>query len=307
LLLLHNGVEQAFRHPGGIMGEKLIGIGAASKLCGLSERTLRYWESLGLIMPSRVPSGHRKYSKALIKKIIALKETLEKNNLRINDLVTSTGFLQDEALKSKVKDVEVFNLKAQMDSFYLDAKKEMRLNPVSGLPDHFFVQQEIERRIDDGAKVAVCYVDMDNFRRYNQAYGYARGDKVLKFISLMLFEKVRDMGNPDDFVGHLGSDNFVVLTTPDRYREICAAIITNFDSQVLQYYDKNDRDAKGIGIKNRKGEEQRFPIMSLTIGVVTNERRKLGQFVQIADIAGELKRYAQTFKRSEFVVDRRSS
>ena len=91
--------------------EKLVGIGAAAKLTGLSERTLRYWESLGLILPSRMPSGHRKYSKANVKKIIQLKEMLEKNNLRINDLVTSSGFLQDEALKAKVQDPAVFTVK----------------------------------------------------------------------------------------------------------------------------------------------------------------------------------------------------
>ena len=107
--------------------EKLVGIGAAAKLTGLSERTLRYWESLGLILPSRMPSGHRKYTKANVKKIIQLKEMLEKNNLRINDLVTSSNFLQDEALKSKVLDPASFSVKNNSDNFYQDAKKNMRL------------------------------------------------------------------------------------------------------------------------------------------------------------------------------------
>lgn len=287
--------------------EKLVGIGAAAKLCGLSERTLRYWESLGLIMPSRMPSGHRKYSKAMVKKIIQLKETLEKNNLRINDLVTSSTFLQDDVLKQKVKDPSVFNIKSQSDYFYQDAKKNMRLHPVSGLPDNFFIQQEIERRLEEGQKIAVVYADLENFRRYNQKYGYARGDKILKFLALLLFEKLRDHGNAADFVGHMGSDDFVLLTTPDKYKEVCAEVIRSFDRLVLQHYDKGDRDGGNITLKTRRGEEISFPVMSITMSVITNERRDLSHFVQINDIAYELKQYASTFKRSEMVVDRRTN
>lgn len=286
--------------------EKLVGIGAAAKLTGLSERTLRYWESLGLILPSRMPSGHRKYTKANIKKIIQLKETLDKNNLRINDLVTSSTFLQDEGLKAKVQDPQAFNVKGPGDQFYADAKKNMRLQPVSGLPDNFFIQQEIERRLEEGEKIAVIYADLENFRHYNQRYGYARGDKVLKFLALLLYDKLREFGNPSDFAGHLGSDDFVLLTSPDRFRNICGEIIRSFDRLVLQHYDKEDREAGQISMKDRRGQEHSYPIMSITLSVITNERRDLSHFVQINDIAWELKQYASTFKRSEMVVDRRT-
>lgn len=289
------------------MAEKLIGIGAAAKLCGLSERTLRYWESLGLIMPTRMPSGHRKFTKNLVKKIIALKETLEKNNLRINDLVTSSGFLQDDLLKRKVKDLGAFNLKAQMESYYAEAKQDMRLNPVSGLPDHFFIQQEIERRLEEGSKISVIYTDLHDFRAFNHRYGYARGDKLLKFMAMLLFEKVRDLGNPDDFVGHLGADDFIILSTPDKYPALCTELIKSFDGLIGQQYDKEDREAGMLTLKNRKGEEIHHPMMTLILSVITNERRSLSHFAQISDIASELKRYASAFKKSEFVVDRRSN
>jgi len=287
--------------------EKLVGIGAAAKLTGLSERTLRYWESLGLILPSRMPSGHRKYTKGNIKKIIQLKETLEKNNLRINDLVTSSNFLQDEGLKSKVQDPQSFNVKGPGDQFYADAKKNMRLQPVTGLPDNFFIQQEIERRLEEGEKVAVIYADLENFRYYNQRYGYSRGDKVLKFVALLLYDKLRELGNPADFAGHLGSDDFVLLTSPDKFRAVCGDIIRSFDRLILQYYDKEDRDAGQVSMKSRRGEDLAYPIMSITLSVITNERRDLSHFVQINDIAWELKQYASTFKRSEMVIDRRTN
>lgn len=253
-----------------------------------------------------MPSGHRKYTKANIKKIIQLKETLEKNNLRINDLVTSSTFLQDEGLKAKVQDPQAFNVKGPGDNFYADAKKNMRLQPVSGLPDNFFIQQEIERRLEEGEKIAVIYVDLENFRHYNQRYGYARGDKVLKFLALLLFDKLRESGNPTDFAGHLGSDDFVLLTSPDRFRAICGEVIRSFDRLVLQHYDKDDRESGQISMKDRRGEDHTYPIMSITLSVITNERRDLSHFVQINDIAWELKQYASTFKRSEMVIDRRT-
>jgi GGDEF domain-containing protein len=287
--------------------EKIVGIGAAAKLTGLSERTLRYWESLGLILPSRMPSGHRKYTKANVKKIIQLKETLNRNALRINDLVTSSGFLLDEGLKSKVQDPAAFNVKDPGDQFYSDAKKNMRLQPVSGLPDNFFIQQEIERRLEEGEKIAVIYADLENFRHYNQRYGYARGDRLLKFVALLLFDKLRELGNTTDFAGHMGSDDFVLLTTPDRFRAVCGEVIRSFDRLILQYYDKEDREKGRFFLKNRKGEETAHPIMAITLSVITNENRGLGHFVQINDIAWELKQYASTFKRSEMVVDRRTS
>src|SRR5665213_1478895 len=287
--------------------EKLVGIGAAAKLTGLSERTLRYWESLGLILPSRMPSGHRKYTKANVKKIIQLKETLDKNALRINDLVTSSAFLLDEGLKSKVQDPAAFNVKDPGDNFYADAKRHMRLQPVSGLPDNFFIQGEIERRLEEGEKIAVIYVDLENFRHYNQRYGYAKGDRLLKFVALTLFDKLREMGNPSDFAGHLGSDDFVLLTSPDRFRAICGEVIRSFDRLILQYYDKEDREKGRIFMKNRKGEEVSYPVMSIRLSVITNEHRDLSHFVQINDLAWELKQYASTFKRSEMVVDRRTS
>lgn len=289
------------------MKEKLIGIGATAKLSGLSERTLRYWESLGLITPVRVPSGHRKYSKSMVKKIITLKETLDNNNLRINDLLTSSSFLQDEVLKKKVKNTTQFNVSQDIEDSYADSKGTQRVHPLTNLPDPFFIQQEIDRRLSEGAKTAICYIDLDNFRAYNLRYGYQRGDKLLKFSALIIFDVTRDHGNPSDIVGHLGGDNFVIVTTPETYSLICSKLIENFDQLIPQQYDREDRKNGYIININRKGEVLKYPIMPLTVSVVTNERRNLAHYAQIDDIANELKQYAQKIKKSDFVVDKRAS
>jgi diguanylate cyclase (GGDEF)-like protein len=289
------------------MREKLIGIGAGAKLSGLSERTLRYWESLGLIKPVRLPSGHRKFSKTMIKKIIAIKEILEKYNLRINDLITSSKFLQDELLKDKVDAPDVFDLNIALDSqIYERAKKLGKLHPLSGLPDSLFVQQEIERRIDEEYKIAVCYVDMKDFKYYNKRYGYEKGDAVLKFLSSVIHDVVKENGEKEDIVGHSGGDNFVVITSHDKYAKICAELIRSFDLLIEQHYDKEDREKGFIVTYTRRGEEIRTPIMILSIGIVWNVKRKLTHYAEVVDIAAELKQYAQKFPKSEFVVDRRS-
>jgi diguanylate cyclase (GGDEF)-like protein len=290
------------------MKEKLIGIGASAKLSGLSERTLRYWESLGLIKPVRLPSGHRKFSKTMIKKIIAIRDVLEKYNLRINDLITSSKFLQDDLLKDKVDSPDVFDLNITLDSeVYEFARKNGRINPLSGLPDALFLQQEISRRMDDDAKLAVCYIDMKDFKYYNTRYGYDKGDAVIKFVASAIYDVVKENGEKNDIVGHSGGDNFVIITNHEKYAKICSELIKSFDLLIEQHYDKEDR-AKGYIVTNtRRGEEIRTPIMTLSISIVWNAKRKLSHYAQVQDLATELKQYAQKFPKSEFVVDRRTN
>ncbi len=289
------------------MKEKLIGIGASARLTGLSERTLRYWESLGLIKPVRLPSGHRKFSKTMVKKIIAIKEILDKYSLRINDLITSSKFLQDELLKEKVQTPDVFDLNITLDSeIYEYAKKIGKLNPLTGLPDSMFIQQEIERRFEEDIKTAICYIDMKDFKYYNKRYDYDKGDVVLKFLAGLIYDVTKENGEKDDIAGHLGGDNFVIVTAPDRYSKICSELIKSFDLLIEQHYDKEDRERGYIITKTRRGEEIRTPIMILSISVVWNITRKLSHYAQVEDIASELKQYAQKFPKSEFVVDRRS-
>lgn len=289
------------------MKEKLIGIGASAKLSGLSERTLRYWESLGLIKPVRLPSGHRKFSKTMIKKIIAIRDILERYNLRINDLITSSNFLQDDILKDKVEAPDVFDLNINPESgIYEYAKKTGRLQPLTGLPDELFMQQEMNRRLDNDNKIALCYIDMKDFKYYNKRYGYDRGDVVIKFLGGIIYDVLKETGEKDDIVGHAGGDNFIILTSHDKYTKICSELIKSFDLLIEQHYDRGDREKGYIVTHTRRGEEIRTPMMTLSVSIVWNVKRKLSHYAQVEDIAQELKQYAQKFPKSEFVVDRRT-
>jgi len=289
------------------MKETLIGIGATARLSGLSERTLRYWESLGLIKPLRLPSGHRKFTKTMIKKIIAIRDILKKYNLRINDLITSSRFLQDDLLKEKITTSEVFDLHMSYDSEIYDfAKKLGKINPLTGLPDALFFQQELARKLEENQKISICYIDMKDFKYYNKKYGYEKGDAVLKFLSTLIYDVVKENGEKNDFVSHLGGDNFVILTNPDKHAKLCTELIKSFDLLIEQHYEKEDREKGYIVTHTRRGEEVRTPLMTLSVSVVSNLNRKLIHFAQAEDIARELKQYAQKFPKSEFVVDRRT-
>ncbi|MEI7543173.1 MAG: diguanylate cyclase [bacterium] len=289
------------------MVEKIIGIGATSKLSGLSERTLRYWESLGLIQPIRLPSGHRKFSISMVKKIISIRHNIEKHNLRINDLITSSTFLNDDTLKDKVATAGVFDLNINLDTpVYELAKKNGRIHPLSGLPDKIFIQQEIIRKLDSNAKLSVCYIDLKDFRLYNKRYGYEKGDAVLKFLAAVIYDVVKEYGAVNDIAGHYGGDNFVIITDHDRHMQICSELIKNFDHLIGQHYDKADKVNGYIVTKKRNTEEEKTAIMTLSISVVWNAKRKLSHFAQVEDLATELKLHAQKMTKSELIVDRRT-
>jgi diguanylate cyclase (GGDEF)-like protein len=244
----------------------------------------------------------------MIKKIIAIKVILEKYNLRINDLITSSKFLQDDLLKDKVDNPDVFDLNITLDSeIYEYAKKSGRIHPLTGLPDSLFVHQELNRRMDTDTKVAVCYIDMKDFKYYNKKYGYDKGDAVLKFLAGVIYDVTKENGEKSDMVGHLGGDNFVVITSHEKYSKLCSELVKSFDLLIEQHYDKADREKGYIVTNTRRGEEIRTPIMTLSVGVVWNLKRKLSHYAQVSDIAIELKQYAQKFPKSEFVVDRRTS
>ena len=168
-----------------------------------------------------------------------------------------------------------------------------------------FIQQEIGRRIDVDNKIALCYVDMKDFKFYNKRYGYDRGDQVIKFLSQLVYDVVKENGNKEDMVGYIGGDNFAIITNHDAYSKICSELIKSFDLLIGQHYDKEDRERGYIVTHNRRNEEIRTPISTLSISVVWNVKRKLEHHAQVEDIAAELKQYAQKFPKSEFVVDRR--
>ncbi|OGQ00307.1 MAG: hypothetical protein A2026_21275 [Deltaproteobacteria bacterium RBG_19FT_COMBO_46_12] len=185
--------------------------------------------------------------------------------------------------------------------------EEMSLdaNPLTHLPGSVAIENVLNKRLKEGAPLAFCQLDLSNFKAFNDRYGYVRGNEVIQATAKMVADVVKAQGDRGAFVGHIGGDDFVVITSPEGYEKICLAVIDSFDKMVLDFYDIEDRQRGCIQGETRQGQKVSFPIMTIGIAVVTNQHRGLQNYVQVGEIAAEMKNYAKSFSRSIFVVDRR--
>ena len=186
-----------------------------------------------------------------------------------------------------------------LEEMYLDT------SPLTHLPGGIAIENILKKRIDSGTLFAFCLVDLDNFKAYNDHYGYARGNQVIKHTALLIEEAVKNHGTAESFYGHIGGDDFVIVCSIGHYVKICESIIDRFDQTVGEFYDPEDLSTGFITRKTRKGVEEKFPIMTISIGVVTNQKRPLKQVVEVGEIAAEAKDYAKSKPGSVYYVDRR--
>ncbi len=187
----------------------------------------------------------------------------------------------------------------KLEEMYLDA------SPLTRLPGGIAIENVLKKRLESNQPLAFCVLDLDNFKAFNDRYGYANGSEVIKESAKIIENAVKAKGSSEDFIGHVGGDDFVVITTPGHMREISREIITQFDDKIPSFYDPQDRTRGHILGKTRQGVEMQFPIMTISIAIVTNELRKLTNPLEASEIAAELKDYAKTIPKSVFVVDKR--
>jgi diguanylate cyclase (GGDEF)-like protein len=187
----------------------------------------------------------------------------------------------------------------KLEEMYLDA------SPLTRLPGGIAIENVLKKRIESAQPIAFCVLDLDNFKAFNDRYGYANGSEVIKETAKIIEGVVKAKGTPDDFIGHVGGDDYVVITTPEKMRDVSNEIIRQFDQNIHRFYDPAEQEQGYILGKTRQGVEMRFPIMTISIAVVTNERRQLTNPLEVSEIAAELKDYAKTIPKSVFVVDKR--
>jgi diguanylate cyclase (GGDEF)-like protein len=176
-------------------------------------------------------------------------------------------------------------------------------NPLTRLPGNTSIQIAIEAAL--GSDTAVCYVDINNFKPYNDAYGFTHGDEVIRMTARIMFNTVRDAGG--GFCGHIGGDDFVCIVPLNQAESICQTIIANFDLIVLDLFDDETKLRGHYFGTNRKGEQEYIPLLSLSIGVVPMNLAKLTHAGKVSEIAAELKKRAKDASSSRYVIDNRSS
>ncbi len=176
-------------------------------------------------------------------------------------------------------------------------------NPLTKLPGNNVIHEEIEKRIRDKRKFVVVYSDLDNFKAFNDKYGIGAGDQAIRLTSALMLESLKS-GNTDDFLGHEGGDDFVLLTTPEKSKAVTDYITSEFDKRVRALYNKEDLERGYIIAKSREGQIRQFPIMTLSIAGVSNINQPLTSYGQITNICAAVKKVAKKTPGSVFVLDK---
>lgn len=181
----------------------------------------------------------------------------------------------------------------------------LSLNPVTKLVGGWALQAHIEQKLGARQHFAFLYLDVDNFKAYNDAYGFAQGDVVIRLLASIITAAVREHGNPGDLAAHIGGDDFAILTTPGKARSIADLVIAEFDQRVPSLYSQEDRLRGGISVIDRRGEPGIYPLMTLSVAAVVTSRRPVSSYRQLSDIVAELKAYAKSCPGSVYVEERR--
>jgi diguanylate cyclase (GGDEF)-like protein len=185
------------------------------------------------------------------------------------------------------------------------SRMQREANPLTGLPGNIAIEAEAARRIQSDEKFAFLYIDLDQFKAYNDYYSYKKGDEAIKLTASVILGAIGRCGGPSDFVGHVGGDDFVAFSTPERAMAVADEIVRDFDAKSPLLYTPVDRNRGYLEVVNRQGEVARIPLMTITIAGVTNCEKTITHIGQLSDIAAELKRYGKSQPRSIAVWERR--
>ena len=204
------------------------------------------------------------------------------------------------------KPFELEELIARVRSVMRRAQQMRDLSPLTGLPGNFRISAALEEKVKSNQLFAVVHADLDNFKAFNDHYGFMRGDAVIKYSAQSMLEAAEQCGDDEAFVGHVGGDDFVAIIHPDQAEPFCKALVAGFDEGILDFYDTADALQGYIEVTDRRGERHAFPIASISMGVATNQHRKIVSEWEASAIASEMKEYAKRQPGSTYQVDRRT-
>ncbi|MBU4312167.1 MAG: response regulator [Candidatus Omnitrophica bacterium] len=204
-----------------------------------------------------------------------------------------------------VKPFEPQELVARVKMVLRRSARDLDANPLTRLPGNVSILNEIQGRIDRKEIFSVCYVDLDEFKAFNDKYGFKQGDEVIKNTARILISTVHEKGTAQDFIGHIGGDDFVIVTIPDEVDGLCKSVISKFDLMGPELYNEEDKKKGYIVGKDRQGKTKKIQFISISIAVVSNKKKKIKHVAEVGEIGAELKEYAKSIKGSAYVTERR--
>jgi len=179
-------------------------------------------------------------------------------------------------------------------------------NPLTGLPGNESIQREINERLQTGEDFDIAYIDIDNFKPFNDYYGFQRGDVVIKAIGEIISEVIRSMGAGFScFCGHIGGDDFIIITGTYHAEYISSQVIKALEEHLIVFHGEKDFSAGSYSAVNRKGEEETFGLLSLSIGIVNTRLTPVSSYAELASVSTEVKKAAKKLPGSSVVMNRR--
>ena len=239
----------------------------------------------------------RKSPENRITPVIVTSEVREEN-YRIEVLKRIVEYYIPKPLNQKFFYYTIKNL-----SRLIDANR--CISNLTGLPGNAQIEIELKRRVSGKKIFAVLYADLDNFKAYNDKYGFMNGDEIIKFTASCIKDSIQSYGVKGDFLGHIGGDDFVAIVDYENARKIGRDIIKRFNANIGEFYSEEDNENGYVKIVNRKGRMEKFPLMTLTVAMISNKYRKYSSVLELGEDGAQVKKKAKTIPGSTFLENRR--
>lgn len=228
-------------------------------------------------------------------------------------IVVSSNYERNHRLDVLKESVEYY-IKKPVDTDYLyNTIKNLnrllminrRISPLTGLPGNVQIHAELKKRISNREEFSVLYLDLDNFKAYNDIYGFLKGDEIIQFTADIILRCIHERFCDNSFVGHIGGDDFIAIIPTIEVDDICKSIILEFDSYVTKFFTEDDIEKGYIEVANRKGIIEKFALTTISIGVVIAEKNRFSNILEIGEIGAQVKHMAKAKTGSSYAIDRR--
>lgn len=229
-------------------------------------------------------------------------------------IVVSSNGVREHRMKILNESVEYF-IKKPVDEGYLYytvknlnrlLTTNRRVSPLTGLPGNVQIHSELKKRLSNEEEFSVLYLDLDNFKAYNDVYGFLKGDKIIQYTANIIQDEIRTDGGYG-FVGHVGGDDFIAIVPYTDIEDLCQRIIARFDKHIKSFFTEEDAEKGYIEIANRRGIIEKFPLTSISIAVVVADKNRFSNILEIGDVAAQVKHAVKTVMGSSYTIDRRKS
>ena len=183
-------------------------------------------------------------------------------------------------------------------------KMNRRISPLTGLPGNVQIHAELKKRITNSEEFSVLYLDLDNFKAYNDVYGFLKGDQIIEYTANTILKCIHEQFKENYFVGHIGGDDFIAIVPSLDIDKICQLIIANFDEGVTKFFTEEDLEKGYIEVANRKGIIEQFALTSISIGAVIADKNRFANILEIGEVGAQVKHVAKSIVGSSYATDR---